>query len=74
MTKDADSQARTRFFAMGLVRLGGAVLVLAGIVITSGRFAEVPVAAGYALVGIGLLDMVLFPRFLARRWRTPPRP
>ncbi|WP_414901606.1 hypothetical protein ACMT1E_00845 [Sphingomonas flavalba] len=72
--RDRDAQARTRYFALSLVRLSGAVLVLIGIVVTSGRVESLPAVAGYALIGAGLLDMVLFPRLLARRWRTPPRP
>lgn len=72
--RDRDAQARNRYFALSLVRLSGAVLVLIGIVVTSGRVESLPAIAGYALIVAGLLDMLLFPRLLARRWRTPPRP
>ena len=72
--RDRDREARNRYFALSLVRLSGAVLVLIGIVVTSGRVESLPAIAGYGLIVAGLLDMLLFPRLLARRWRTPPRP
>lgn len=64
--------ARNRFFILSFLRLGGAFLVLAGIVIASGRYPSLPVLAGYALIVIGLVDMTVVPQWLARRWRTPP--
>ena len=67
-----DAQARNRFFALGLLRVAGAVMVMFGIVIASGRWEPLPIALGYALVVLGFLDLALLPRFLARRWRTPP--
>ena len=73
MTQDEiDARARTRFFTIGLVRLGGALMVMFGIVIASGKLAGVPVAAGYAIVVLGFLDLALFPRLLAKAWRSPP--
>lgn len=67
-----DAQARNRFFALALLRLAGAVMVMFGIVIVAGNRDWGPVWAGYALVVLGFLDLALLPRMLARRWRTPP--
>ena len=66
-----DARARNRYFAMTLARLSGAALAMFGLVITAGRFEGVPPAAGYVMLLVGLVDIVLVPRMLARRWRTP---
>jgi len=65
-------RARTRFFILSLLRISGAVLMMLGVLVTSGRFTSVPPVAGYVLVAIGFLGFLLVPRALARRWRTPP--
>ena len=67
-----EAQARTRYFTMSFLRFIGAACVAAGIVIASDRFEGIPAAIGYVLIAIGLIDMTLLPRILARRWRTPP--
>ena len=69
-----DAQARNRYFVITLARITGAALALFGMVITAGRIQGVPPAAGYAVLLIGLIDILLVPRMLARRWRTPPQP
>jgi len=69
-----DAIARNRYFVITLARISGAALALLGMVITAGRFEGVPPVAGYALLLIGLVDILLVPRMLARRWRTPPQP
>lgn len=68
---DPDTLARNRFFAMSLLRIAGALLMIAGLVIAAGRFETMPKAAGVLLVLVGALDFALVPKWLARRWRTP---
>lgn len=68
---DADILARNRFFAISALRIAGALLMLAGLVIAAGRFDSMPRAAGVVLVIVGALDFALVPKLLARRWRTP---
>jgi hypothetical protein len=63
--------ARTRFFILSLLRLGGAVLVMVGLVIAAGRWPAFPRAAGIVLTLIGAFDFAVVPLLLARRWRTP---
>lgn len=63
--------ARSRFFVLALLRLGGAVLIMFGLIIAAGRFPDLPRAAGIVLTLIGALDFALVPRLLARRWRSP---
>lgn len=67
--------AAARFAGLQLVRLSGAVLALAGVLIISGRIAwlpKLPEAVGYVLVGAGLIDFYVLPMFLARRWKSKP--
>lgn len=63
--------ARNRFFALSLLRLAGALMVMLGLVVASGRFPTVPPLAGVALTLVGALTFALVPLWLARRWRTP---
>lgn len=66
--------ARARFFAIQLARLGGVVLVLLGMAVWRGDLlAEggVPLVGG-VLILLGMVELALVPKVLARRWRTPP--
>ena len=68
---EPDTLARNRFFAISALRIGGALLVMVGLVVAAGRFASIPPVAGIVLVLVGALDFALVPLWLARRWRTP---
>ena len=67
--------AAARFMAIQLVRVAGVATVLFGLLVEAGRlpgFAAVPRWFGYVLAVVGLIEVFLLPRLLARRWRTPP--
>lgn len=66
----SDETARSRWMAIQAVRLGGTVLVLAGILVRYGTI-PAPLPVGIALMAMGLLGFFLVPTLLARRWRTP---
>ena len=68
---DTDTLARNRFIALSLLRIAGALLIVAGLGIAAGRFESMPRAAGVVLVLVGVLNFALVPLWLARRWRTP---
>jgi drug/metabolite transporter (DMT)-like permease len=68
---DSDALARNRFFALSLLRIAGALLIIAGLVIAAGRFERLPPVAGIVMVLVGAVDFALVPLWLARRWRTP---
>lgn len=68
MTNSDD--AKTRFFVLSAVRLASVALIVAGMLIVSGKLA-VPRPAGFAFLIFGLLELLLLPPFLARKWRTP---
>lgn len=66
-----DDPARRRYFAIALLRLSGALLVMFGMVIAAGKFPSIPKPAGIVMILVGALDFALVPVMLARRWRTP---
>ena len=67
-----DRRARSRFFMIGAVRLGGAVTIALAVAISYGRIAGVPGELGYALLALGIVEFLVLPQFLVKRWKTPP--
>ena len=65
-----ESQAKQRFFILGLIRLLSAVLTGVGLAIVAGKI-DAPRPAGVFLAVFGLLELLRLPLFLARKWRTP---
>lgn len=68
----SDDRARARFIAIQALRWTGVAMVLIGLLAMNGRI-DLPRAAGYVLVTVGLFDVLIMPTLLARRWRTPRR-
>lgn len=68
----SDDRARARFIAIQALRWTGVAMVLIGLLAMNGRI-DLPRAAGYILVAVGLFDVLIMPTVLARRWRTPRR-
>jgi hypothetical protein len=65
---------RNRFIAINLVRIGGTLLVLVGLLIwqTDWLREEGWIGLGLPLALVGLLISFGGPRWLAAKWRTPP--
>ena len=63
--------ARARFFALGLIRLGGVVLAFIGISIIAKRWVEPAEIIGGALLFSAAIDVLVVPLILVKRWRTP---
>lgn len=70
MTEE-DRQARTRFFVIGAVRLAGAITIALAVAITYGRISAVPRELGYGLLLLGILEMLIVPQILVKRWKSP---
>lgn len=67
-----DDQARGRWAVIQAVRIAGVVMTVVGLFIVNGNI-PAPEIAGYVLLAAGLVDVLLVPTLLARKWRTPPR-
>lgn len=76
MTPDQDTRMwRNRFIAINLVRIGGTVVALLGILLwQSDTFVEGGSILGFPVALAGLAISFVAPLQLARRWRTPPAP
>ena len=66
----AKDPAKARFFAIALIRLSGALMVLFGLLITERRV-DLPWIVGVVLTVFGFFDVFVMPKLLVRRWRTP---
>jgi hypothetical protein len=70
---DADL-AKKRFFALGLIRLTGVALAFLGIAIIAKRLIEPAEIVGGVLIALGIVDVMVVPLLLVKRWRTPQKP
>lgn len=62
--------AAARFWMLQLMRLGGLLLVLGGVLIISGTVPG-PEVLGYGLLVFGAVEFFAMPVMLARRWKSP---
>jgi len=65
-----ESLAKQRFFMLGMIRFASTALLVVGLLILAGKI-DIPKPAGAAFAIFGLLELVLLPRFLASKWKTP---
>ncbi len=72
MADKHEDPAKARFLMLQLMRLGGLLLVLGGILIVADKISGPPFL-GYGLLVLGIFEFLFMPLMLARRWRTPPR-
>lgn len=68
MSDEAD--AKTRLFVLTAVRLASMALIMVGLLIVAGKI-DMPKPAGIAFAVFGLLELVLLPAFLIRKWKSP---
>jgi len=66
----SEDPARNRFFAIQAMRWIGTLVALFGLLVIYRRI-DLPVEAGYVIFVVGLLDALVAPSFLARRWKSP---
>ena len=62
--------AAGRFWMLQLMRLGGILLALGGILILSGKV-NGPDVLGYGLLVFGAFEFFAMPHFLSRMWKSP---
>lgn len=66
----SDETARNRWMVINALRLGGAAMVLVGM-LGLREVIAMPAIAGYIIIGVGLVDVFVVPQLLARKWRSP---
>lgn len=66
-----DQRARSRYFIIGAVRLAGAVTIALAVAISYGRIEGMPSELGYVLLALGIVEFLLLPQILVKRWKTP---
>lgn len=67
--------AAARFAMLQLMRLAGALLLVTGVLLASGKMSwlpKLPVEAGYMVSGSGFITFFALPQMLARRWKSKP--
>jgi hypothetical protein len=73
MSQIDETTWRNRFILMNLARIAGTAVVLFGIVLwQSDIIVEGGSIVGFPLAIAGLVASFGAPKWLARRWRTPP--
>jgi hypothetical protein len=68
----SEDLARRRFMILNLIRLMGVGMAMIGILAVAGKI-DLPAAAGYVLLIVGMIDAFFAPAILARRWKSPPQ-
>lgn len=66
---NGEDEARFRFMILSAVRLLSVMLIAVGLAIVAGKL-DVPRPAGIAFTIFGLLELLLLPPFLARKWKS----
>ena len=67
-----DDQARNRWAVIQVVRAGGVVMAILGLLTIEG-IVPLPEVAGYVLLALGLVEVFLMPTLLARKWSSRNR-
>ena len=66
-----DDSARTRFFALAVIRFSGVAVAMIGIAVMTKRWIEPADIIGTVLLATGIFAVMVLPIILVRRWRTP---
>ncbi|WP_397602488.1 hypothetical protein [Sphingorhabdus sp.] len=68
----AEMQAQYRFLVINLCRISGAIMLVVGLAVIAREAFGLPKAAGYLLFLVGILDFLLVPVLLSKRWKSKP--
>lgn len=71
MTPEEETRAQYRFLILNLVRISGAIMLVLGLAIIARGVFDLPELAGYVLFAIGIIDFMLVPLLLAKKWKSP---
>lgn len=74
--EEMEAKAGGRFAMISLMRLGGALMVVAGLAVQM-EVLPLPMWTAYLLIVLGLIELFIVPRMLAKIWSSndtlPPR-
>ncbi len=71
MSNTDQAQAQKRFIILNVIRIGGAVLLALGLAVLANGFAGLPKAVGVVLFVVGIVDFLVIPVALSKRWKSP---
>ncbi|HEY0626795.1 MAG TPA: hypothetical protein VGD10_08670 [Allosphingosinicella sp.] len=76
MSREIDEATwRNRFIMIQMSRIGFTIMVFLGLVIwQTDKIVEGGSIIGFPIALIGVIGSFLAPKWLARKWRTPPAP
>jgi hypothetical protein len=72
MTPEEETKAQYRFLVINICRITGAVMLVLGLAVISREAFGLPKAAGYVLFLVGMVDFLLAPVYLSKRWKSMP--
>ncbi len=67
-----ETRAQYRFLVLNLCRITGAVMLVIGLAVIAREAFGLPKTAGYLLFVVGMIDFILVPVLLAKRWKSKP--
>lgn len=73
MTPEDETKAQYRFLVINICRITGAVILVIGLAVIARGVFGLPKAAGYLLFLVGMVDFLLVPVFLSKRWKSTPK-
>jgi hypothetical protein len=71
VTPEEETKAQYRFLIINIIRITGAIMLVLGLAIIARGAFGLPKAAGYVLFFVGILDFMLVPLLLAKKWKSP---
>lgn len=72
MTPIDEATWRNRFIMMNLSRIGFTAVALIGLAVWQSDLIVEPTVLGFPIALVGVIGSFMAPKWLARRWRTPP--
>ncbi len=70
--QQAEARARGRFMVINAVRIGGVLMILAGLAISNGAL-DLPEPVAWVLIVLGMVETFLVPTLLSRMWSSNER-
>ena len=68
----AEMQAQYRFLVINLCRIIGAIMLVVGLAAIAREALGIPKAAGYLLFAVAMINFLLLPVYLSKRWKSKP--